>query len=819
MRFRAFAALLLAAGAFALRPASAAAQVPQAAQAPQATQPRPAPIVDSIEVVGVVRNTREMVLNAAALPLHAQVGYRDLQRAVRAVYATGQFDDVQVGRRPAEAGGEILVFTVRERPLLVRATVRGVEKLSDRTVRDRVEMPAGRPLSPGLVERARQRIDSLYEAEGYYLAEVRPTIIPQDSGHVRVVFDVTEGRRVAIARVEVEGNQRFTAEQIVSHMKTRPEGFWWFQKGEYSDDQLREDLEQGLPAYYGSRGFIDFRVVHDTLLVDRENGKATLRITVDEGLPYQVGQVRVEGNRRFSSDEILTLNPFGGVAGAVTAGASGVPVGTRPWYDQTKWEGALTKLRTQYWNQGYIYAQITPDMQRVEAGDSLPESRVDLTWHIDEGRPAIVHRIEIAGNDVTHERVIREAIVILPGDVFSQEKVLQSYRNIGNLGFFQQPLPFPDTHPVSDPGDEGDIDLIFKVAEKRTGNVNFGASVGQGTGIGGFLGLDEPNLFGLGKRGQIQWQYGKNINDLSLTYTDPSVLGSRISSTFNIHNTMLRYTIADLGQVYTKGVSVQIGWPLPRSRYSRVFTSYTLEQEHYSGTAATLTGVFHCANCLRSAVGVSFMRDTRFDMPFPTGGAMYTVGGEFNGGPLGGSATYQKYDFESRWYAPAGQIGGSGPAGNGVRLVLGLTTKGGFVVGDAGPFFRQLYAMGGTQYGIPLRGYDEFSITPQGYDPNASISSVQRTAFGKSYFEATAEFGFRISQSIYFSFFYDAGNVWSSAGAINPTRLYRGAGFGVSLITPMGPLGLDYAYGFDRVNTLGQPAPGWKLHFKVGNFF
>lgn len=798
MRIPVLAAQLVAAGALALGAARAAAQEPA----------RP-PVVDSIEVVGIVRNTREMVLNAAALPLHQQVGYRDLQRALRAVYATGQFDDVQAARRTAEGGQEILVVTVRERPILVRATVRGVEKLSERSVRDRVEMPSGRPLNPALVERARQRIDSLYEAEGYYLAEVRPTIIPQDSGHVRVVFDVTEGRRVAISRVEIQGNQRFTADQIVAHMKTRPEGFWWFQKGEYSDDQLRDDLENGLPAFYGSRGFIDFRVAHDTLLVDHDNGKATLQVTVDEGQPYQVGRVRVEGNRRFSTDEILALNPFGNDSTSAD----------RPWFDQTKWEGALTKLRTQYWNQGYIYAQITPQMERVEAGDSLAESRVDLSWQIEEGRPAIVHRIDIVGNDVTHERVIREAIVILPGNVFSQEMVLRSYQNIGNLGFFQQPLPFPDTRPVSDPGDEGDIDLVFKVAEKRTGNVNFGASVGQGTGIGGFLGLDEPNLFGLGKRGQVQWQYGKNINDLSLTYTDPSVLGSRVSTTFNVHNTMLRYTIADLGQVYTKGVSVQLGWPLPRSRYSRIFTSYTLEQEHYTGTAATLGGVFQCTNCLRSAVGLSFMRDTRIDLPFPTGGAMYTAGGEFNGGPLGGSATYQKYDFEGRWFAPAGQIGGSGPAGNGVRLVLGLSTKGGFVVGNAGPFFRQLYAMGGTQYGIPLRGYDEFSITPQGYDPNASITSVQRTAFGKSYFAATAEFGFRISQAIYFSFFYDAGNVWATAGGFNPTRLFRGAGFGVSLITPMGPLGLDYAYGFDRVDTLGRPTPGWKLHFKVGNFF
>jgi outer membrane protein insertion porin family len=61
--------------------------------------------------------------------------------------------------------------------------------------------------------------------------------------------------------------------------------------------------------------------------------------------------------------------------------------------------------------------------------------------------------------------------------------------------------------------------------------------------------------------------------------------------------------------------------------------------------------------------------------------------------------------------------------------------------------------------------------------------------------------------------------VWATASGFNPTRLFRGAGVGVALITPLGPLGLDWAYGFDRVDVLGRPDPGWKLHFKVGNFF
>jgi outer membrane protein insertion porin family len=162
-----------------------------------------------------------------------------------------------------------------------------------------------------------------------------------------------------------------------------------------------------------------------------------------------------------------------------------------------------------------------------------------------------------------------------------------------------------------------------------------------------------------------------------------------------------------------------------------------------------------------------------------------------------------------------GEAGGGG----GVRFVLGLSARSGFVFGSS-PFFEQLFFMGGTQFGIPLRGYDEFSITPQGFDPRASTGQASGVeAFGKSFFAMTGEVGARVSQMFYLSAFVDAGNLWARAGEFNPTRLFRGAGLGVAVISPLGPIGIDYAYGFDRTDVNGRPDPGWKLHFKLGNFF
>jgi outer membrane protein insertion porin family len=83
----------------------------------------------------------------------------------------------------------------------------------------------------------------------------------------------------------------------------------------------------------------------------------------------------------------------------------------------------------------------------------------------------------------------------------------------------------------------------------------------------------------------------------------------------------------------------------------------------------------------------------------------------------------------------------------------------------------------------------------------------------------TTELGMRVSQALYLDAFFDAGNVWGRPAEFNPTRLFRGAGFGAAVISPLGPIGIDLGYGFDKIDLNGHPTPGWKLHFKLGNFF
>ena len=155
-----------------------------------------------------------------------------------------------------------------------------------------------------------------------------------------------------------------------------------------------------------------------------------------------------------------------------------------------------------------------------------------------------------------------------------------------------------------------------------------------------------------------------------------------------------------------------------------------------------------------------------------------------------------------------------------VLLTLALTVKGGAVFGDPGPFFvSQAFTLGGTQYGEQLRGYDEFSITPSGFNPLASQTQAQRASFGNAFYTSSAELGLRLTQQLYVDAFYDAGNIWARPSDFDPTRLFRGAGVGGAIVSPLGPLGLDIGYGFDRTDAFGRKAPKWQVHFKFGQLF
>lgn len=767
--------------------------------------------VDSLVVEGNQRIESQVILSLFAVQPGQGITYRAVQRGLKAVLATGQFSDAVVRARGTNP--TVLVIEVEEQALIRRVTIVGLQNVSVREVRDTTGLNTGLPLNQQKILRAEAFIREGLAAEGIPFAEITPRIVPleDEDNQVELIIEVAEGQRVTIADVVFFGNDAVPTGDIAGVMSTKAEGFWWFHSGSFDQIDYSIDLVEGLPRLYRSRGYLDFQVVEDTIIVDPESGKARIEVTVDEGDQYYLGEFTVDGNSVFTDEEIeayFRTSRSGGILSSLgLSGGGGESNAEGEIFDAEAFNQAIQAVQERYRNEGYLYVQVAPVVDIAESDDGRPT--VNATWQVVEGAPAIINRVSITGNEYTYEWVIRNQMFVLPGDVYSQDRLLQSYQNVSALGFFEAPLPFPEVSPL----DNGDVDIIFTVVEKQTGSINFGTSVGGGVGLSGFIGYEQPNLLGQAKSGTLRWDFGRFLNSFELSYTDPSLFQSRTSSTISLFNSRDRFFQFSSGRRRRVGTNLRVGFPWQGSQRTRLFVGYGISRTKYElFTDVDDTSLFGRPPGVQSQLSLGITRQTLDHPLFPTTGSRQNINIEQNGGFLGGDGNFTRVLADANWWVPVGRLGGN-ETGGGIRFALGLTLRSGAIFGDAGGFPFDRFWMGGVQFGQNLRGYPETSITPQGYFPENTTGVQDISRLGDAFFSLTTDFAIRISDQLGMGFFYDAGSVWRSPGEFDPTRLFRGAGFGLQVVTPFGPIGLDYAYGFDR------DIPAWQMHFKMGPGF
>jgi outer membrane protein insertion porin family len=700
---------------------------------------------------------------------------------------------------------------VEERPYISRYEFAGLSNVSEGMIRDTIGLVRSAPLDPDRIARARQLMLQVLSNEGFPSARVDTSLVIdlEQGGDLLLTFNVNEGPRLGLVEIAFEGNEAFADANLREAMASDQEGFLWWDAGELKRDAYRMDLTDRLPEFYASNGYLDFQVLGDTVIMDPVTGKGRIVIRVYEGPQYLLDEIRITGNRRFPLSLLEEM-----AAGGQAEQRLGAP---EPPYNRTAFMTSTGRLGDLYRNAGYLRAQIIPDELRLPPDSAGGKPKIVAVWNIAEGNPSYVREVRIVGNTHTHDRIIRNRLIIFPGDVYSQDRLIRSVQAIQGMGFFDPLQPQEAIEFRERP--DGDIDLVLRVKEKQTGQMNFGITAAGATGLAGFIGYEQPNLFGQAKVGSFRFIYGAQQQDIELSYSDPEINNSNTSGTIMLRSARDRFTGFSLGDRRQTGGLVEVGRPLFRLRATRLFVGYSLFYDKVSDidtVSLSPSTQQLITQGTRSTVNVRFVQDTRNNPLFPTSGSNNTLSVRFTGGILGGDGNYQKVDLQSNWFVPVAEIGG-GMESLPIEFTLGLNFGVGLILGD-NPFFTERYFMGGVQAGQRVRGYQEATITPLGHVPrNAPLSDVDRV--GEAYFRTSALFGVKLTSSLFANAFIDAGNMWRKAHQLNPTDLLVGAGLGVSLVTPFGPIGLDYAYGFDRRDVLGRPDPGWQLHFKFGQIF
>ena len=742
----------------------------------------PGPTISEVVVEGTVTMDPERVRALSGLNPGSTLTPRVLQQAIRSLWATDLFEDIAVDARPAPDGGAVVVVTVDEAPVITRLEFDGLDELDRKDIEEELEIRPGDRAIPSRLQQAEYDVKKLYRSRGFHLAEVELLAAQPEADSTAVTVAVDEGRKVAVKDVRFVGNHAFSGERLGDALETETDGFWFWQDGEFDEDVWRADLSQRLPDFYGSHGYLDMRVVSDSLTVEQSKGTMRLTVVVDEGAQYTVGDVEIAGNSRFSRTDLRQL----------------IQIRPGEVFDTAAVDKTQADLQNLYADDGYIYASITP------ARRARPDTTVvDVTWQIQEGDPAHIRHVVIKGNTVTHESVIRRQLFVTPGERFRRTDVRNSLLSLEGLGFFE-PGIIPITRVVDE--ETGDIDLTLEVEERRTGSFTVGAAVGGGTGLSGFLAYEQPNLFGKARSGRIRWEFGSQNNDLELGYTEPVFLDSKTSASVTFFNLDRRYTNNSFSQDAIGG-SVKFATPLPWDDATRIIYGYRwqhidLESDDEDDTR------FEDYPRTESGVSLGLVRDTRLPRRHPLQGAMHSLTMDVAGGPLGGNVGFQKYQFETSWFAPTFIED---------RTTLNLSFKAGGINASRFVPLTEQYILGGVQFPSEgLRGYEESCVGTEnsGIRPGGGCGEDR----GNGFVLMTAEHFFKISDTIYASLFYDAGDVFAEFRDVTFSDLKRGAGVGVTIELPgIGPLGLDYGYGFDRRLPGGEPDPGWQLHFRFGN--
>jgi outer membrane protein insertion porin family len=696
---------------------------------------------------------------------------------VRAIYAMGFFEDVHVERQEIPEG-TVLVYRVHERPLVTAVTIEGNKKI------DNDDLEAALKVRPRTIldsEKMRHGVadaKKLYEEKGYLDAKIEPRLEPvaDADNEVTITYAVTEGKIVRIQHIEFEGNRAFSDRKLKRIITTKEE--WILSRftgaGVLNKEALKTDTER-VTAYYYDNGYITVRV--DEPEVERREDGLYVRIKIDEGEQYDVGDIRFAGDVR--SD--LDLH-------------EGLDLQTGEVFRSSKLRQDILKLTDRYGDLGYAFVNIEP------ATSIDPEKKtVDIAYQIDQGPEVTIDKILITGNTKTRDKVVRRELKVQEQQRFSGTKLKKSRDALNRLGFFQE------VNLTTRRGrDEKRLDLQVDVKEGQTGALTAGAGFSSADNLLFNARVTENNLFGRGQRIVLNADFGAIRQNFIGSFTEPYLFDVPLSAT--IDGFRWRLDFNDFTREGT-GASLRFLYPLVDLGYEDLF-GYSLEEvrvgAEYRIEEANIADISRRSppsivaeegRSLTSSIRPIISRNTLNSLFDPTRGSTQEISFEIAG--LGGESDFFKVDARTRFFWP---IYKSPALGTFVYSIGGTI---GFGQGDRGqsgnelPLFER-YFPGGIN---SVRGFQTRTLGPREpiFDAQGRRADTDPVG-GSRQLVVTNELIFPIVEALGLKgvVFFDAGNAWRDSEGWDIGTLRYSAGGGVRWLSPLGPIRIELGFPLNK---------------------
>jgi len=761
-----------------------------------------------------------------------------LTSAIKKLYESKQFSDVDVYIAKIDGNTAYLQFNVKELPQLNEVVFTGVKKSKRKELKKDTDLKKGAMVTDNLIVTSTNYFKKKFTDKGFLKTKVSINTT-KDTSDINVVnMDVLidKGTRIKIKDISFKGNEEFSNRKLRKEMANTKEkmfGRFW-KASKYIEDNYRKDLESILEKY-SRQGYRDARILSDKLVWNEDN-TISLEIEVEEGRQYYFSDINYVGNKNF------TINQLSRILGIDKGDIyNGTVLKERVKGDNTP---NSQDLQTLYHNNGYLFAAVDAVETKV-VNDSIT-----VEIRIREDEKATIKKVTVIGNEKTNDHVIYRELRVKPGDLFNRAEIIRSIREIGQLGFFDTNV----TPEVKPDWQNKTADIDFTVTEKGGSQIELQGGYGGGAFIG-TLGLSfnnfairnmfkkeayKPLPTGDGQKLSLRLQASRTYSTYSFSFTEPWLGGKKPQSfSFSVYNSNqyqydYRTGIVDKDQNLsivgvTLGLGRRLQWPDDYFQLSHTISYQNFSLNNYGFRVGT--DILSNANLNNLSYEVKLMRNSAGpSLIFPTYGSEFSIGAKltlpyslFNNKEYSNISLAEKYkwmeyyklSFNGKWYTAFTD-----------KLVLMMNAEGGFLgnysskVG-ATPFER-FFVGGDGLAAYQLDGRETVGL--RGYE-NSQLSSIQGgTIYNKFQLELRFSITDKPSASIYTLGFLEAGNSYDNFSSYNPFELKRSAGVGIRIFMPaFGLLGIDFAHGYDALpiynNSPNAPISGWQTHFIIGRQF
>lgn len=681
-----------------------------------------------------------------------------LNLALRDLYGTGLFADVEM-----KWADGILTVELQENPLVNRVAFEGNDELSNDALEAVATLRARAIFTPGKVQADVNEILASYRRSGYFLAKVNPQIVRRDQNRVDVVYEIDEGSKTRIERIDFIGNKEFSSNDLEQVIMTRESAWWRFLSSadSYDPDRIEFDKEL-LRRHYLKYGYADARVVAAVAELSKERDRFFITYTVEEGQLYNFGSVDV----RISDDIGVTREEL----------LQEVQIKSGKRYDASQVEADIEKLIDALGVRGYAFLEVVPLVRKNDV-----ERIVEITYDIRPGPHVYVNRINIKGNTRTKDNVIRREMRLAEGDAFSSSKIRRSEDRIRLTDYFSDV-----TIERKETGEPDRVDLDIGVTEQSTGEFNIGAGFSTFEGVLGSVSMRERNFLGRGQTLDLALAVSGERQDIDFGFTEPWFTGRELSLGTRLFNYEREYQDQSSYDERRTGGGVTLGFPLSEFTKNTVgLTLKTVEIKEIDTDASVFVfreegekSSFELSNTLAY--------DSRDSQISPTRGSRMSWTAAYSG--FGGDIDYIRNEVSASRHIPLGE-----------QWTLSVGGRAGYLydINDNTPLFENFYLGGNT-----LRGFDRAGIGPR--DSTTRDALGGRVMAGHN-IELRFPIGFLQDMGVQGVLFNDGGIVTDfrdegTAGVDDSEEYRMSIGTGIFWRSPMGPLRFDFGFPIQKAD-------------------